>query len=85
MATIQQKLQAVLSQFLFEENNYITRQNILRGLNSYLSGMVVRREIKTYDVVIDESRSNNAEMFIDVDIVPVTTINKIHISLNVSN
>lgn len=82
--SLEHKLQNLLGQFLFEENNDITRGNIQRGLSSYLSGMVVRREIKSFDISFDTFRSTDEQIFIDVQIVPISKIEKIQVNLNLS-
>lgn len=82
---IQSKLEQILSQFLYEEDNPITRGNIKRILNSYLNGLVIRRKIKTFKVNIDVQTSMSNELYIGIVIVPMQSIQNIQINLQVKS
>ena len=79
---IENKLQQILSQLLFEDNNPITRGNIKRSIESYLSGLVVRKIIKSYTVQLSDDCNSSKILWADITITINTRIEKIHLTLS---
>lgn len=80
---IEYKLNGLLEQFLFEENDEYTRKNVHRVLSSYLSGLQIRKKISNYRIYIDSSKKNKSSLNIEVQISFPNLIGNICINLRV--
>lgn len=76
--------------FLFEQNDEFTRDNIRDAVDRFCSGLVTNRGLYDYLVVCDESnntpgRIDRNELWVDVAIQPVKSVEFIYIPLRIRN
>lgn len=76
--------------FLFEQNDEFTRDNIRDAVDRFCSGLVTNRGLYDYVVVCDESnntpgRIDRNELWVDVAIQPVKSVEFIYIPLRIRN
>jgi hypothetical protein len=83
-------LGGVASQFLFEPNDKITRDQIKQLIESLLNDLVAKRGVYDYLVVCDESNNTSDriarnELYVDIAIEPVRAVEFIYIPLRLKN
>jgi hypothetical protein len=76
--------------FLFEQNDKITRDNIRDAVERFCGGLVTTRGLYDFLVVCDESNNTPAridrnELWVDVAIQPVKSVEFIYIPLRIRN
>lgn len=76
--------------FLFEQNDEFTRANIRDAVDNFCAGLVSTRGLYDYLVVCDESnntagRIDRNELWVDVAIQPVKSVEFIYIPLRIRN
>ena len=90
IAYIRRQLTIAARPFVFEPNDSITRQQIAGVVESLMVDLVAKRGIYDYLVVCDESNNTPAridrnELWVDVAIEPVKTVEFIYIPVRVLN
>jgi len=83
-------LGGVASQFLFEPNDKITRDQIKQLIESLLNDLVAKRGVYDYLVVCDESNNTSDriarnELYVDIAIEPMKAVEFIYIPLRLKN
>lgn len=83
-------LGGVASQFLFEPNDKITRDQIKQLIEGLLNDLVAKRGVYDYLVVCDESNNTSDriarnELYVDIAIEPVKAVEFIYIPLRLKN
>lgn len=76
--------------FLFEQNDKITRDNMLSAVERFCGGLVSTRGLYDFLVVCDESnntpgRIDRNELWVDIAIQPVKSVEFIYIPLRIRN
>ena len=76
--------------FLFEQNDKITRDNMLDAVERFCGGLVSKRGLYDFLVVCDESNNTPAridrnELWVDVAIQPAKSVEFIYIPLRIRN
>jgi len=84
------RLEEIGKLYLFEPNDQITRNEILNTTNSLMIDLIAKRAIYDYLVVCDESNNTPAridrnELYLDVAIEPVKSVEFIYIPLRIKN
>jgi phage tail sheath protein FI len=90
VAFIRGRLQEIGSQYLFEPNDQITRNQITNSCTSLMLDLVAKRGIYDYLVVCDLSNNSPAtidanELYVDIAIEPVKSVEFIYIPLRIEN
>jgi hypothetical protein len=90
VAFIRGRLEEIGSQFVFEPNDQITRNEMTNSVNSLMIDLVAKRGIYDYLVVCDESNNTPAridrnELWVDIAIEPVKAVEFIYIPLRIKN
>ena len=83
-------MEEIGSQFVFEPNDTITRNEMTNAVNSLMIDLVAKRGIYDYLVVCDESNNTPAridrnELWVDIAIEPVKAVEFIYIPLRIKN
>jgi hypothetical protein len=83
-------LSGVASQFLFEPNDKITRDQIKQLIESLMNDLVAKRGLYDYLVVCDESNNTSDriarnELYVDIAIEPMKAVEFIYIPLRLKN
>jgi phage tail sheath protein FI len=76
--------------FIFEPNDKITRDRVIKVFNGFMADMVTKRAVYDFLVVCDETnntptRIDRNELYIDIAIEPVKAIEFIYIPVRVVN
>jgi hypothetical protein len=76
--------------FIFEPNDKLTRDRVLRVFNGFMADMVAKRAVYDFLVVCDDTNNTPAridrnELYIDIAIEPVKSIEFIYIPVRVVN
>jgi hypothetical protein len=84
------RLEEIGKQFLFEPNDQITRNEISNAINSLCIDLVAKRGIYDFLVVCDDSNNTPAridanELWVDIAIEPVKSVEFIYIPLRLKN
>lgn len=87
---IRKALQPLANNFLFEPNDKITRDQIKQSIEGLMNDLVAKRGIYDYLVVCDDSNNDSArisrnELYVDIAIAPVRTVEFIYIPLRIRN
>ncbi len=82
-AFIRRQLRKELFSFLFEPNDEITQENVLAVTNSFLGGLLGRRALLDFAAQIDDERTGNNELWVDIAIKPVGAVEFIFVDLRV--
>jgi hypothetical protein len=90
VAFLRARLEQIGSQFIFEPNDQITRNEVTNAVNSLMIDLVAKRGIYDYLVVCDESNNTPAridrnELYVDIAIEPVKAVEFIYIPLRIKN
>jgi len=90
VAFVRGRLEQIGSQFIFEPNDQITRNEVTNSVNSLMIDLVAKRGIYDYLVVCDESNNTPAridrnELWVDIAIEPVKAVEFIYIPLRIKN
>ncbi len=90
IAYLRDKLEEIGKGFLFEPNDEITRNEIKNAVEGLLNDVTTKRGIFDYLVVCDEtnntpSRIDNNELYVDIAIEPVKSVEFIFIPLRIKN
>ena len=90
IAYLRDKLEEIGKGFLFEPNDEITRNEIKNSVEGLLNDVTTKRGIFDYLVVCDEtnntpSRIDNNELYVDIAIEPVKSVEFIFIPLRIKN
>lgn len=90
VAYIRARLEEIGTQYLFEPNDQITRNEITNSINSLMIDLVAKRGIYDYLVVCDLSNNTPAridrnELWVDIAIEPVKAVEFIYIPLRIKN
>ena len=90
IAYLREKLEEIGKGFLFEPNDEITRNEIKNSVEGLLNDVTTKRGIFDYLVVCDEtnntpSRIDNNELYVDIAIEPVKSVEFIFIPLRIKN
>lgn len=90
IAFVRGRLEEIGSQFVFEPNDQITRNEMTNAVNSLMIDLVAKRGIYDYLVVCDESNNTPAridrnELWVDIAIEPVKAVEFIYIPLRIKN
>ena len=90
VAFIRGRLQEIGTQYLFEPNDQITRNQITNSCTSLMLDLVAKRGIYDYLVVCDLSNNSPAtidanELYVDIAIEPVKSVEFIYIPLRIQN
>jgi hypothetical protein len=90
IAFVRGRLDEIGSQFVFEPNDTITRNEMTNAVNSLMIDLVAKRGIYDYLVVCDESNNTPAridrnELWVDIAIEPVKAVEFIYIPLRIKN
>jgi hypothetical protein len=90
VAFVRARLEQIGSQFIFEPNDQITRNEVTNAVNSLMIDLVAKRGIYDYLVVCDESNNTPAridrnELYVDIAIEPVKAVEFIYIPLRIKN
>jgi hypothetical protein len=90
VAFIRGRLQEIGTQYLFEPNDQITRNQITNSCTSLMLDLVAKRGIYDYLVVCDLSNNSPAtidanELYVDIAIEPVKAVEFIYIPLRIQN
>jgi hypothetical protein len=90
VAFMRGRLEEIGKQFLFEPNDQITRNEISNAINSLCIDLVAKRGIYDFLVVCDDSNNTPAridanELWVDIAIEPVKSVEFIYIPLRLKN
>jgi hypothetical protein len=90
VAFMRGRLEEIGKQFLFEPNDQITRNEISNSINSLCIDLVAKRGIYDFLVVCDDSNNTPAridanELWVDIAIEPVKSVEFIYIPLRLKN
>jgi len=90
VAFIRGRLEEIGSQFVFEPNDQITRNEITNAIDGLMIDLVAKRGIYDYLVVCDLSNNTPAridrnELYVDIAIEPVKAVEFIYIPLRIKN
>jgi hypothetical protein len=90
VAFIRSRLEGIGKQFLFEPNDQITRDEIKNAINGLMIDLVNKRGVYDFLVVCDltnntPSRIDNNELWVDIAIEPVKSVEFIYIPLRIKN
>jgi hypothetical protein len=90
VAFIRGRLQEIGTQYLFEPNDQITRNQITNSCTSLMLDLIAKRGIYDYLVVCDLSNNSPAtidanELYVDIAIEPVKAVEFIYIPLRIQN
>ena len=83
-------LQPLANNFLFEPNDKITRDQVKQAVEGLMNDLVAKRALYDYLVVCDDSNNTpdriaRNELYIDIAIAPVRSIEFIYIPLRIRN
>lgn len=83
-------LQPLANNFLFEPNDKITRDQIKQAVEGLMNDLVAKRALYDYVVVCDDTNNDSAriarnELYVDIAIAPVRSIEFIYIPLRIRN
>ena len=84
------QLDAVAKPFIFEPNDELTRNEIKQAIESFLLELVGQRALYDYLVVCDDTnntttRIDRNELYVDIAIEPVKSVEFIYIPLRIKN
>ena len=84
------QLDAVAKPFIFEPNDELTRNEIKQAIESFLLELVGQRALYDFLVVCDDSnntatRIDRNELYVDIAVEPVKSIEFIYIPLRIKN
>lgn len=87
---LRKSLQPLANNFLFEPNDKITRDQVKQSVEGLMNDLIAKRAISDYVVVCDETNNDSAriarnELYVDVGIVPVRSVEFIYIPLRIRN
>jgi len=87
---LRRQLKIATKPYLFEPNDAQTRDQVITGVEAILLDLVATRAIYDYIVVCDSSnntpaRIDRGELYIDVAVEPVKSIEFIYIPLRIKN
>jgi hypothetical protein len=87
---IRTALQPLANNFLFEPNDKIVRDQIKQSVEGLMNDLVAKRALYDYLVVVDESNNTpdriaRNELYVDIAIAPVRTVEFIYIPLRIRN
>jgi len=87
---VRKALQPLSNNFLFEPNDKVTRDQIKQSVESLMNDLVAKRALYDYLVVCDEtnndpSRIARYELYVDIAIAPVRSVEFIYIPLRIRN
>jgi len=90
VAFMRGRLEEIGKQFLFEPNDQITRNEIANAINGLCIDLVAKRGIYDFLVVCDDSNNTPAridanELWVDIAIEPVKSVEFIYIPLRLKN
>ncbi len=90
IAFIRGRLEEIASTFVFEPNDQITRNEITNAIDGLMIDLVAKRGIYDYLIVCDESNNTPAridrnELYVDIAIEPVKSVEFIYIPLRIKN
>jgi hypothetical protein len=90
IAFIRGRLEGIGKQFLFEPNDQITRDEIKNAINGLMIDLVAKRGVYDFLVVCDTSnntpsRIDRNELYVDIAIEPVKSVEFIYIPLRIKN
>jgi hypothetical protein len=90
VAFIRGRLEGIGKQFLFEPNDQITRDEIKNAINGLMIDLVAKRGVYDFLVVCDTSnntpsRIDRNELYVDIAIEPVKSVEFIYIPLRIKN
>jgi hypothetical protein len=90
VAFIRGRLEGIGKQFLFEPNDQITRDEIKNAINGLMIDLVNKRGVYDFLVVCDltnntPSRIDANELYVDIAIEPVKSVEFIYIPLRIKN
>jgi len=84
------QLDAIAKPFIFEPNDELTRNEIRQAVESFLLELVGQRALYDFLVVCDDSnntptRIDRNELYVDIAIEPVKSVEFIYIPLRIKN
>jgi hypothetical protein len=90
VAHIRRQLDKLAKPFIFEPNDKLTRDEIKQVVEQEMNDLVAKRGLYDYLVVCDESNNTSAridrnELYVDIAIEPVKTVEFIYIPLRILN
>lgn len=89
-AYLRGQLDLIVRQFLFEPNDKITRDEAKGAVDNFLNDLVAKRALYDYLVVCDDTnntsdRIDRNELYIDIAIEPVKSVEFIYIPIRIQN
>ena len=89
-AYLRGQLDLIVRQFLFEPNDKITRDEAKGAVDNFLNDLVAKRALYDYLVVCDDTNNTSAridrnELYIDIAIEPVKSVEFIYIPIRIQN
>ena len=84
------QLDKIVKPFLFEPNDKITRDEVKGVVDSFCNDLITKRGLYDYLVVVDDSnntpdRVDRNELYIDIAIEPVKSVEFIYIPIRIKN